>query len=212
MLTIEQLIQNIKTSSSFSDCYAFVVSNGRNKHIFEYYQDDILIQTSYEEYDRLVKGTAHKLREKVGSKDKYIALRLPNSPEFCILFWAILAAGYDLLLLNYLHDLDSAIELMAQAGTETLITDQLSEEISYLPPASLIEEASDFPLNSVWGDRIALCTSGTTGDARVFVHDSAGILSMVEGLVLLSKRLIVGCGSDLLRSVCLFYLLIMSLD
>ena len=188
MLTIEQLIQNIKTSSSFSDCYAFVVSNGRNKHIFEYYQDDILIQTSYEEYDRLVKGTAHKLREKVGSKDKYIALRLPNSPEFCILFWAILAAGYDLLLLNYLHDLDSAIELMAQAGTETLITDQLSEEISYLPPASLIEEASDFPLNSVWGDRIALCTSGTTGDARVFVHDSAGILSMVEGLVLLSKK------------------------
>ena len=188
MNLIEQLIHDLKVSHNFADLFALMMRNGRGKNIFEYYDQEQLVRLSYEEYERKVMGCARKIREAVRSEEKFIALKLPNGPEFCILFWAILAAGFDLLLLNSLQNTDDAIEMMAQAGTETLITNKLNEDFAYLAAADLIAEADSFPEETAWGDRIALCTSGTTGDARIFVHDSGGVINLAACLIRLSDQ------------------------
>ncbi|MGI6090110.1 MAG: aminotransferase class I/II-fold pyridoxal phosphate-dependent enzyme [Saccharofermentanales bacterium] len=188
MNVIEKLIHDLKVSQDFADLFAMMMRNGRGKNIFEYYKQEQLVQLSYEEYERKVMGCAGKIREVVKSEEKFVALKLPNGPEFCILFWAILAAGFDLLLLNSMQNTDDAIEMMAQAGTETLITDKLYEDFAYLAAADLIAEADSFPEETSWGDRIALCTSGTTGDARIFVHDSGCILNLATCLIRLSDQ------------------------
>ncbi len=188
MNLIEQLIHDLKVSHDFADLFALMMRNGRGKNIFEYYEQEQLVRLSYEEYERKVMGCARKIREAVRSDEKFIALKLPNGPEFCILFWAILAAGFDLLLLNSLQNTDDAIEMMAQAGTETLITNKLNEDFAYLTAADLIAEADSFPEETAWGDRIALCTSGTTGHARIFVHDSGGVINLAACLIRLSDQ------------------------
>ncbi|NLB08773.1 MAG: hypothetical protein GX832_03760, partial [Clostridiales bacterium] len=106
MNLIEQLIHDLKVSHNFADLFALMMRNGRGKNIFEYYDQEQLVRLSYEEYERKVMGCARKIREAVRSEEKFIALKLPNGPEFCILFWAILAAGFDLLLLNSLQNTD----------------------------------------------------------------------------------------------------------
>ncbi len=186
MNKIQELMQNLEASKDFEDLFSMMMLNGKGKHIFEYYDGELLVQVSYEEFIRKVWGSAKRLRDLVNPEEEFVGLRLPNGPEFCILYWAILAAGHSVLLLNYHQGVDAAIDLMAQAGTETLITDKSSEEIAYLPASSLITEQEEAPENK-WGDRIALCTSGTTGDARIYVHNSFSIINLAKCLIKLSE-------------------------
>ncbi|HHU08358.1 MAG TPA: acyl--CoA ligase, partial [Clostridiaceae bacterium] len=182
----QQIMQGTIAAKNFRDLFSVILQSGQGREIFEYYEGDQLVKISYEEFYRKVKGSAQKIRDQINPAESYIALKLPNGPEFCIMFWAILASGHNVILLNYGDDLDTTINLMAQAGTETLISEKLKEDIAYLPASSLIEEAGEFADNA-WGDQVVLCTSGTTGDSRLFSHDSASICQMAGCLPKLAE-------------------------
>lgn len=182
----QQLIQGLMAAKDFRDMFSVIMQSGQDRDVFEYYEDDKLIKINYEEFFRKVKGSARKIREKIDPSESYLALKLPNGPEFSILFWAVLAAGHNIILLNYSDDLDTAIELMAQAGTETLISDKLKEDLAFLSASSLISEADEFDDND-WGDQVVLCTSGTTGDSRLFSHAGGSICQMARCLIKLSE-------------------------
>ncbi len=183
---LQQLMEGLEASKNFRDMFSVIMKSGQDRDVFEYYDANQLIKTPYDDYIKKIKGSALKIKDKIDPAETYVAMKLPNGPEFCILFWAILAAGHNVLLLNYNDNLDTAIDLMAQAGTETLITDELKEDIAFFPASSLTGEADEFG-DTVWGDRIVLCTSGTTGDSRLFVHDSASICHMAKCLITLSE-------------------------
>ncbi len=138
------------------------------------------------------------LREAHGS-GHWMALSLDTCPEWLTLFFAIILSGNYALLLDpnapdqltayLLRQADAHVLIGAKARPELHEIRQYTAEGLYAAPP-----APAFSLES-YGDRVALCTSGTTQTSRIFVYGEQALCNQLlnsELLHRLNRRIIDG--------------------
>ncbi|HPX93386.1 MAG TPA: aminotransferase class I/II-fold pyridoxal phosphate-dependent enzyme [Bacillota bacterium] len=183
---------------------------------FEIHTSNGLMEISYDEYLGLIDETAKRMtdyfrsggmqkaiEEKERSLDKddpgrrgWVGIQMQNGPGFGICYWAAMASGHPVVLIDVRASDPLTDTLAAETGIIALIADEAAERTTpypVIPALALMPDWRDAgvrqryarggknelaaPASELdgWGGHICLCTSGTTGISRCYVHDDIGI-------------------------------------
>ncbi|MBQ7454858.1 MAG: aminotransferase class I/II-fold pyridoxal phosphate-dependent enzyme [Clostridia bacterium] len=147
---------------------------------------------TYEEFRLRVTQAAARIQDAaLGLKDGWVGLCLETQPNWPVLFWALLMAGRKPLLLDPTLNDAGVRHLMTQAGATALITSRRREglmEYAQRTPKELTEGPFSKRFTPAWADRMAICTSGTTETARVYVYDGRAVCLQSIAFVEQQKR------------------------
>ncbi|MCR5332951.1 MAG: non-ribosomal peptide synthetase [Bacilli bacterium] len=150
-----------------------------NKGRLAFISDDRKIK--YSEYAFEVSKRAKGLKDALKDieKDSFVAFKVNNSIEWPLFFWGLVEAGYKPLLINPILSKEDTEKLIEEANAKAVVLDNDTE---YSVPHFNIfnidtkEEDKD---DSPWADEIAFCTSGTTGDSRIFVYNGKTLIHQI---------------------------------
>lgn len=138
---------------------------------------------TYGEYEEIVRGAAYALADKLSfATGSFIGIKLENQPNWPAFFWAILMSGNCPILLDVRAEQAMTRHLLAQAGAVGILTEEEEgyEGYQVFRPQELLNQPARADYTPNWADRIALCTSGTTGTAKVFVYDGQAMGHQIE--------------------------------
>ncbi len=147
---------------------------------------------NYAHLYKRVYAVAKKVKElNFGSVSGRVGIAVDTNPRWAQLFWGLLAAGREPLLLDPSLPDRTLAYLMSEAGADALICAKKRDiDAKQLSPDELLDApeydiSNDEPEShrTEWADRVAVCTSGTTATSRVFVYDGAGICCQVIGFI-----------------------------
>lgn len=119
-----------------------------------------------------------------GKKGGWTGIAVDTCTDWPVLFWGVMAAGRNALLLDPSLD-DAGIDhLMKEAGGDSLIT-RRQRNLPYAqktPEEALGESFAPTPgFTPDWADLLAACTSGTTATSRVYVYNGEAICRQIIG-------------------------------
>ena len=107
-----------------------------------------------------------------------VCIAVDSCKDWFPLFWGLVRSGHDILTVNAGFSDDRILSLMEQCGC-TKIVSATPRTFPDSVKLCLLEDFMDAPrvesYEPVWGHDIALCTSGTTADSRMFVYDEETI-------------------------------------
>lgn len=175
------ILDRLHSNYSYQNIYQILESYGAKTSAEYLDEQDNIVKVSYADMCAQVRTAAGELGRTLREPGSFVGLKLENSPVWPVMFWATLMAGYCPLLLDVRGEPKTTLHLLDQAGAVAVITEDASDYPGYekLSPATLL--AGDAPLQTpAWADKIALCTSGTTGTARVFVYDGVAMSHQLE--------------------------------
>lgn len=186
MFLKNELLKDLAQAKSLKDLYALSQKNGKNAVVLLEEKEGHDYEITYAKLDSYVKGATHLLLEKV-EQPGVIALQLPNGAHFVVLFWAALASGHEVLLLDAKAPEELVLHLMKEAGAKTYIGDKVLESVQCLSPTELCFHSYVGSLEEPWADGYILCTSGTTAVSRAFYYDGEAITNQFRALSVLME-------------------------
>ncbi|MFH1880648.1 MAG: class I adenylate-forming enzyme family protein, partial [Bacillota bacterium] len=157
-------------------------------------EDGAIKTLSYTEYIRMTKNYAAYLSMNIDAEpDSYVVISVDTCKEWFPVFWGIIQAGYNALLVDVNMPDDLVNFLIRQAGAKAIVTTvsrPLEGKVKFIDANALFNapEAENF-VPGQWGDHAALCTSGTTGTSRIFDYNGKAIVEQVLSSELLSHSL-----------------------
>ena len=164
----------MNSNKTFKDIFELTISNplGNKKTIFV--EDGRAVKFSECKAEVLKRAKALSIALKDIPLDSFVAFKMVNSIEWPLYYWAILCAGYKPLLINPILVKEDTAKLIKEAGAKAIV---LVGHDRYDVPSINIKDLKldDFDFKEVWANEIAFCTSGTTGDSRIFVYDGNAI-------------------------------------
>ena len=134
------------------------------------------ISRTYREYVSLSQSACGNLQSLgIGDEGKIIGLIYDTCMDWPVLMWGILMSGNIPLLLNPLMDPQTLTVIMKEATAESYVSVKpvAGSDAKYIPAEEILRPGQ--PGEEKWGRYVALCTSGTTGNSRIFLYDSQTI-------------------------------------
>jgi long-subunit acyl-CoA synthetase (AMP-forming) len=165
-----------RSPKRFESIYRIIMDN--DSIACEFREADQIDKWTYRDYQNKILKAAAKLAKQNAkiAPGSYIALKMPNSPLWPVMFWAILMAGYKPLLVNAALGAAGTADLMQQAGAKQLLDAPLDFET---------EDVADFVPR--WSNEYALCTSGTTATSKIYYYTGEAVCYQI----LNTRRLVV---------------------
>lgn len=140
---------------------------------------------TFDELRRRVLGTASRVEaSRFGESGGWVGLAVDTCPDWPVLFWGLLAAGRQPVLLDPSLDDNGIKHLLTQSGATALVSRKMRQMlgISQGAPEDLLARAPAPGFQPQWADKIALCTSGTTATSRVFVYNGRAVGMQAVGV------------------------------
>jgi len=120
---------------------------------------------------------AARLKEFFGTEGR-VCISVDTCKEWFPLFWGLIRSGHDIVDIDASLPPEKLTHLMDQAGCNKLVTvhrRNIGSEYKQI----LLDELESAPevdnYSPVWGHNIALCTSGTTSESRIFVYNEESV-------------------------------------
>jgi long-subunit acyl-CoA synthetase (AMP-forming)/acyl carrier protein len=165
--------------------YAFRFSN---EALFEWNESGRIHSVSYGETQvriETVSAFLHRLLKDV-LPGTPVGIYLPNGPDWVVSFWSLLRAGYRPLLLNLNAPHSSADRCLKKAGAPYVISETDFPSAKIIRPSAFpAPDGDDF---CDWADEILLCTSGTTGEARIIGFSGKAVCGQIRNSGYVLKR------------------------
>ncbi|MDD4080561.1 MAG: aminotransferase class I/II-fold pyridoxal phosphate-dependent enzyme [Eubacteriales bacterium] len=158
-----------------------------------YLEGDEEKSITFARYDQWVRAFAAYFAKALGEKNlgRFVAIQLDTCKEWYSVFWGLVQAGYNALLIDANLNDEMTAFLLNEGGAAGIITKsrrqlpegavQILAEDLFLAP-----EAAGTP-NVPWGSMVGLCTAGTTMTSRIYVYDQAALCEQVLNSDLLHK-------------------------
>ena len=173
----------LKTNRTLKDIFfVSTVENKKygNKDAFIYEENGKTKTLKYKNYYKEVLKYAASLDKELKDvkKNSFVALKIANSIQWPLLFWGLLASGYKPLLINSILDIEAINKLLIEAGAKAILS---NEDNSYIVKNINVKKIDIRIENFVtnWANEVAVCTSGTTSDSRVFVYDGETLTQQI---------------------------------
>lgn len=168
--------KELSKEKTFARLYDLICAHG-DVDAASWIEDGQVKTLTFNQQRQLADNWAATLSEAFGMSGR-VCISLDSSKEWFPLFWGLVRSGHDVLAVDPSLPDDKVRRLMDQCGCKMIVSASLRE----LGKDYLCKPISDF-VNSpvvekwepVWGHDIALCTSGTTADSRMFVYDEETI-------------------------------------
>ncbi|HSK67847.1 MAG TPA: aminotransferase class I/II-fold pyridoxal phosphate-dependent enzyme [Candidatus Limnocylindria bacterium] len=135
---------------------------------------------------------AAHLRKAFGEHNvgRFAAIQVDTCKEWFALFWGMVQAGYNPLLLNATLGEEMTEHMLRQAGACGVVargTKNLPAEFVQADAEEVFRAQPDPGFAPRWAGKVALCTSGSTATSRIFVYDEAALCEQVLNSDLLHK-------------------------
>ncbi len=110
-----------------------------------------------------------------------VALKMRNSENWPLLFWAILMNGRDVLLLDFRLQRENAANLLRQAGAQAVIASEIDPyEIKTIRLNEIMGSYPDGGFEPHFASRVYFASSGTTGEAKLIVMGAANLVAQIK--------------------------------
>ncbi len=183
MDTIIEKLAALREEPSIKNLFSLICANG-DAVAAEYNDGSGIKKLTFSDYERIITAGAKTLNKRLEGLDKntFVALRYANTPLWPAAFWSVILAGYRPLLLDAGGDDAQLMHVLRQAGSRTIVTDTPVDVggITVINPDEFLSlNAKSEMYIPVYGDSIALCTSGTTATPKVYVYNEKAICEQV---------------------------------
>lgn len=166
----------------------------------EYKLNKEIVKLTFADMEFVSEYCGDKIKELLTGVDKgFVCLKLANCPEWFGIFWGILIAGYKPFLVDARHDAKLTDYFMKESGAVAIITTDdyafegaktiNANDIVALDKKQILDIAKNADRTSKtreeritsydWGNAIALCTSGTTSTAKIFVYSGEAMTNQM---------------------------------
>ena len=132
---------------------------------------------SYAEMTRRADDYAACLNSQVADGG-WIAIAVDTCHEWPSLFWGVMRSGHNALLLDAAAQDGQIQSLLDEAGCRAIISRKpraLTGNIRQIDFKTVTEAPRIIGFTPVWGQYVAMCTSGTTGRSRIFAYDGTAV-------------------------------------
>ncbi|MBO7503421.1 MAG: AMP-binding protein [Clostridia bacterium] len=177
-----------------------VYSTHKDMPAVEYRLDGQIKKLSFTDVELVSGYCADRILEKMQGVSKgFVCFKLANCPEWFEIFWGILMAGCCPFLIDARHDEKLTQYFIDEGGAVAIITNDghqyencltiAASDIIKLDKRQILEIAVNADRTSKtaieridsyeWGNEVALCTSGTTSTAKIFIYNDEAIFNQV---------------------------------
>ncbi len=121
--------------------------------------------------------TLQKVFEKI-PKGTFIGIHFDNCPDWPVIYWGILMAGYNPILLDFRATRETLESIIEESAAGAIITETFtSDSVLVIDREYLMDhlKTPDKDWKPRWGDYLAYCTSGTTAQSRIYVYDGRAV-------------------------------------
>jgi len=161
---------------SFENLYSLICAHG-DIDAAVWLEDGVEKSLTFNELASLADNSAAFFKEQFGTEGR-ICISLDSCKDWFQIFWGLVRSGHDILTIDASMSDEKAAGLMEQTKCVGIVSGKhhnldpkykqiLASDLANLPAAGNYE--------AVWGKNIALCTSGTTSDSRIFIYDEETI-------------------------------------
>ncbi|MCR5297399.1 MAG: aminotransferase class I/II-fold pyridoxal phosphate-dependent enzyme [Clostridiales bacterium] len=135
------------------------------------------LSLSYAEMTRRADDYA-SLLSSLASDHGWIAIAVDTCHDWPTLFWGVIRSGHNALLLDA-SAADSMIQsLLDEAGCKVIISRKprgLTGDVRQIDFKTVVNAPRTIGFTPVWGNYVAMCTSGTTGRSRIFAYSGEAV-------------------------------------
>ena len=175
----------LEKEKTFKNLYGLICAHGDVKAAM-WLEGDEEKSLTFNELHQMTNNWAARLETIFGNSGR-VCISLDSCKEWFPLFWGLVRSGHDVLSLDASLPDKRVEEMMAECGCRCIVSGKrhdLSPDITQCTVSELIDSPEVSSYQEKWGHDIALCTSGTTSDSRIFVYDEETICY----LALFSKK------------------------
>ena len=188
MTFYEKIIQELEhREQSLATIYDYAF-RFTDEALFEWSENGRIYSVSYGETQKRIETVSaylHGLLPQIPAGTP-IGIYLPNGLDWVVSFWALLRAGFRPLLLNLNAPFPSVERCIMEAGAPYVISETAFPSVLTVLPSSFPKpNGEDY---CAWEDEILLCTSGTTGEARVVGFSGRAVLAQIRNSGYVLKR------------------------
>jgi len=161
-----------------------LISEDKDKIAARYLDKDEEVTVTFGQYRERAFACGAMLRTALGEKNKgaFVGIQSDTCPEYFTLFWGVISAGYNAVLMDFSLNDEMTDYILGQSGAIALITKaprNLSRDVRQFTIKEAAEARFVPSFKPEFGEMVALCTSGTTDTSRVFVYNAHAVCSQV---------------------------------
>ena len=174
----------LRADQTLQTLYRIIIGYG-NREAAVWLENGAEKTLTFTDYERLTRNYAAELRRAVGAeKGAWVGIAMDTCKEWFPVFWGLLQAGYNALLLDASLSDEMTNYLLGQANARALVTTKTRKLAgdTRLIDAKTLFTAPEAPESFApdWADNVALCTSGTTGTSRIFVYNGRAVSAFTD--------------------------------
>ncbi|MBR5709043.1 MAG: aminotransferase class I/II-fold pyridoxal phosphate-dependent enzyme [Oscillospiraceae bacterium] len=143
-------------------------------------KNDNVVRRTYREYIDMSLADCGVMEKKMpGDDGAVVGLIYDTCMDWPVLLWGILMSGKTPLLLNPASRPEQLCSIMAEARAKAYVAARPVDGcgLEFIDAADLL--AGGEPGEEKWAEYIALCTSGTTGNSRIFLYNAQTIANHI---------------------------------
>ncbi len=180
MPTIKNCLKELLREYTYKNMFHIMCSH-ENAMAAQYIENEEIKSLTYSDYKSLCFACAKNISEKIPNQ-KFIGIKLENSPLWPAVFWGIMMSGASPVLIDIKSDATATEHVLKQAGAKALITDEVMEikgltKLNQKDVITIDQRCEDFTPN--WADACCLCTSGTTATSKVYLYDGNAMANQI---------------------------------
>ncbi len=121
----------------------------------------------------------------------WMAIAVDTCPEWPSLFWGVIRSGHNALLLDASASDEMLQGLLDEAGCRMIITRKprgLAGNCRQLDFKTITDAPRTIGFEPVWGEYVAMCTSGTTGRSRIFAYSGEAVCEQALNSVAVHRQ------------------------
>ncbi len=173
---VQQISEQMEADPSFATLFG-ILQNYGDAPACHWLKGEQELTRSFAELTRRADDMAACLLSQT-PEGGWIGIAVDTCYEWPSLFWGVLRSGHNALLLDASAP-DSVLQgLLEEAGCRQLISRKpraLAGNIRQIDYQSLKEAPRIIGFSPVWGQYVAMCTSGTTGLSRIFAYSGEAV-------------------------------------
>ncbi|MFZ5975336.1 MAG: aminotransferase class I/II-fold pyridoxal phosphate-dependent enzyme [Bacillota bacterium] len=192
MGSLDPYLQQLKQDATFRGFFKLVCLHGE-KIAAELLEEDQIKTVTYAQQAVYSRATAKRIRERlpVEPGTRFAGLRMDNGPMWPVMFWSLVMAGLNPLLLDTRHQPEQVEHLLKQVDAIALFTTDTSLNVTACATIAISEvldnSGAECAYEPVWAKYYALCTSGTTATSKVYYYEAKTLCAQVGCISSLTK-------------------------
>ena len=166
----------MSSNKTLKDIFDIQIKTWSKRTLFIYEDEHNKVKkVKYSEFESICRKYAFAFEKALDyPKGSFIALKMNNSPKWAYTFWGLVIAGYSPIMINPILRSDDTNRLIKESDAKAVINDQ--NESLCVPNIDINSlEFNEESKSEEFANKVAFCTSGTTGKSRIYVYNGENL-------------------------------------